>query len=108
MEQQQFEKKNQASERKLELTRCISFNYLCIWQNQGVMKDQVTVAIKKIVVASKSGKTDLDSEIQIISNVHHRYLVRFLGCCRKGPHMYLVLEYMENGSLDKFLYGELI
>lgn len=72
------------------------------------MKDQVTVAIKKIVVASKSGKTDLDSEIQIISNVHHRYLVRFLGCCRKGPHMYLVLEYMENGSLDKFLYGELI
>ncbi|KAL7611310.1 hypothetical protein Lser_V15G12082 [Lactuca serriola] len=73
---------------------------------KGVMKDQVTVAIKKIVVASKSGKTDLDSEIQIISNVHHRYLVRFLGCCRKGPHMYLVLEYMENGSLDKFLYGD--
>ncbi|KAL7611311.1 hypothetical protein Lser_V15G12081 [Lactuca serriola] len=73
---------------------------------KGVMKDQVTVAIKKIVAASKSGKTDLDSEIQIISNVHHRYLVRFLGCCRKGPHMYLVLEYMENGSLDKFLYGD--
>ncbi|CAH1413818.1 unnamed protein product [Lactuca virosa] len=73
---------------------------------KGVMKDQVTVAIMKIVVASKRGKTDLDSEIQIISNVHHRYLIRFLGCCRKGSHMYLVLEYMENGSLDKFLYGD--
>ncbi|CAH1413816.1 unnamed protein product [Lactuca virosa] len=73
---------------------------------KGVLKDANTVAIKKIEIASTSGKGYLDGEIQIISNVHHRYLIRLLGYCRKGRHLYLVLEYMENGSLDKFLYGD--
>ncbi|KAL4569198.1 hypothetical protein LXL04_024832 [Taraxacum kok-saghyz] len=73
---------------------------------KGVLKDEYTVAIKKIEIASKRGKSYLDGEIQIISNVHHRYVIRLLGYCRKGPHLYLVLEYMENGSLDKFIYGD--
>ncbi|CAI9276273.1 unnamed protein product [Lactuca saligna] len=73
---------------------------------KGVLKDANTVAIKKIDITSKSGKGYMDNEMQIISNVHHRYLIRLLGYCRKGRHLYFVLEYMENGSLDKFLYGD--
>ncbi|KAI3699249.1 hypothetical protein L2E82_43424 [Cichorium intybus] len=73
---------------------------------KGVLKDANTVAIKKIVITSKNRKSYFDGEIQILSNVHHRHLIRLLGYCRKGPHLYLVLEYMENGSLDKFLYGD--
>ncbi|KVH87918.1 Concanavalin A-like lectin/glucanase, subgroup [Cynara cardunculus var. scolymus] len=73
---------------------------------KGVLKDGNTVAIKKIAIASKRGKAYMDGEIKIISNVHHRYLIRILGYCSKGSHLYLVLEYMENGSLDKYLYGD--
>jgi len=51
-------------------------------------------------------KADFESEVKLISNVHHRNLVRLLGCSRKGSEFLLVYEYMANGSLDKFLFGE--
>lgn len=53
-------------------------------------------------------KADFESEVRLISNVHHRNLVRLLGCSRKGSEFLLVYEYMSNGSLDKFLFGMLL
>ncbi|MFS7954775.1 putative protein kinase RLK-Pelle-URK-Pp-1 family [Helianthus anomalus] len=49
---------------------------------KGSLKDGNTVAIKKTAMASISGKMQ---ELKIISNVHHRHLVRLLGYCNKGP-----------------------
>ncbi|CAI9276272.1 unnamed protein product [Lactuca saligna] len=63
-----------------------------------------TVAVKKLLVSS--AKEDFESEVRVLTNVHHRNLIRLLGCCNEGPELLLVLEYMENGSLEKFLYGE--
>uniref|UniRef100_A0A0D3HEU9 Protein kinase domain-containing protein n=3 Tax=Oryza TaxID=4527 RepID=A0A0D3HEU9_9ORYZ len=51
-------------------------------------------------------KADFESEVKLISNVHHRNLVRLLGCSSKGSECLLVYEYMANGSLDKFLFGD--
>ncbi|KAJ9564750.1 hypothetical protein OSB04_000716 [Centaurea solstitialis] len=73
---------------------------------KGVLNDGYIVAIKKTTMTSKRGKSYMDGEIKIISNVHHRHLIRLLGYCSKGSHLYLVLEYMENGGLDKYLYGD--
>lgn len=47
-----------------------------------------------------------ESEVKLISNVHHRNLVRLLGCCTNGPERILVYEYMANNSLDRFLFGK--
>ncbi|KAI8536561.1 hypothetical protein RHMOL_Rhmol10G0267000 [Rhododendron molle] len=52
-------------------------------------------------------KVDFVTEVKLISNVHHRNLLRLLGCCSKGPELLLVYDYMGNGSLDKYLYGEM-
>ena len=41
-------------------------------------------------------KVDFESEVKLISNVHHRNLVRLLGCSRKGSEFLLVYEYMAN------------
>ena len=49
---------------------------------------------------------DFEGEVKLISNVHHRNLVRLLGCCSKGQERILVYEYMANSSLDKFLFGK--
>ncbi|KAL8211247.1 hypothetical protein R6Q57_005684 [Mikania cordata] len=73
---------------------------------KGTLIDGEVVAIKKTTMDSRRRKSFFNNELKIISNVHHRYLMRLLGYCNKGPHMFLVLEFMENGSLDKFLYGE--
>ena len=50
-------------------------------------------------------KDDFESEVKLISNVHHWNLVRLLGCCSKGQERILVYEYMANSSIDKFLFG---
>ncbi|XP_024966160.1 cysteine-rich receptor-like protein kinase 2 isoform X2 [Cynara cardunculus var. scolymus] len=73
---------------------------------KGTFKDGDTVAIKKTVMGSTRGKIHFDDELKIISNVHHRHLIRLLGYCSKGPLLFLVHEYMDNGSLDQFLYGD--
>ncbi|KAK1421481.1 hypothetical protein QVD17_23840 [Tagetes erecta] len=73
---------------------------------KGTLNDGEVVAIKKTTMASGGRKAYFNNELRIISNVHHRHLMRLLGYCTDGPHMFLVLEFMENGSLDKFLYGE--
>ncbi|RCV42451.1 hypothetical protein SETIT_9G217400v2 [Setaria italica] len=74
---------------------------------KGLLKNGKTVAVKKLIVMETSrAKADFESEVKLISNVHHRNLVRLLGCSRKGSEFLLVYEYMANGSLDKFLYGE--
>ncbi|KAI3704420.1 hypothetical protein L1987_74640 [Smallanthus sonchifolius] len=73
---------------------------------KGTLKDGNTVAIKKTVMDTTRGKIHVDDELKIICNVHHRHLVRLLGYCNKGQLLYLVHEYMENGSLDQFLYGD--
>ncbi|XP_027337521.1 cold-responsive protein kinase 1-like [Abrus precatorius] len=74
---------------------------------KGTLKNGKVVAVKKLILG-KSDKTDDDfeSEVKLISNVHHRNLVRLLGCCSKGQERILVYEYMANNSLDRFLFGD--
>lgn len=75
------------------------------YYSQGTLRNGNVVAVKKIILSSGRAKTEFDSEVRLISNVHHRNLVRLLGCAKKGPELLLVHEFMENGSLDGFLYG---
>ena len=63
------------------------------------------MAVKRLDISYNRAKADFESEGRLISNVHHRNLVRLLGCCSKGSQLLLIYEYMENGSLDTFLYG---
>ncbi|KAI7733044.1 hypothetical protein M8C21_032209 [Ambrosia artemisiifolia] len=72
---------------------------------KGITKDGNFVAIKKLAIGSNTAKDNFETEVRVISNVHHRNLIRLLGCC-KEPELLLVLEYMANGSLEKYLYGE--
>ncbi|MCL7030274.1 hypothetical protein MKW94_004775, partial [Papaver nudicaule] len=72
---------------------------------KGTLKNGNIVAVKKLAFAeSWRAKIDFESEVKLISNVHHRNLIRLLGCCSKRQELLLVYEYMANSSLDKFLY----
>ncbi|XP_073158729.1 cysteine-rich receptor-like protein kinase 2 [Henckelia pumila] len=73
---------------------------------KATLKNGNMVAVKKLIISNNSAKAEFESEVRLISNVHHRNLIRLLGCCNKGSELLLVYEYMANGSLDKFLYGD--
>jgi hypothetical protein len=64
------------------------------------------VAIKRISPESKQGMKEFISEITILGHVRHRRLVHLLGYCRHKHELLLVYDYMPNGSLDKYLYGQ--
>jgi len=46
------------------------------------------------------------AEVSMIGKVHHMNLVRMVGFCAERNHRLLVYEYVENGSLDKYLFAE--
>ncbi|KAK9062116.1 hypothetical protein SSX86_019301 [Deinandra increscens subsp. villosa] len=63
------------------------------------------VAVKKLRVGFRA-KKEFENEVNLNSNIRHRNLIQQLGWCSDGPELLLVLEYMPQGSLDKFLWGE--
>uniref|UniRef100_K4A6Z2 Protein kinase domain-containing protein n=1 Tax=Setaria italica TaxID=4555 RepID=K4A6Z2_SETIT len=70
-----------------------------VYVDHGLLKNGKTVAVKRLIVMETSrAKADFESEVKLISNVHHRNLVRLLGCSRKGSEFLLVYEYMANGE----------
>ncbi|KAF5798376.1 putative protein kinase RLK-Pelle-DLSV family [Helianthus annuus] len=68
--------------------------------------DEKVVAVKKLKVRHAGAKIGFENEIQLISQIRHRNLLGLLGWCIDGSNLLLVLEYMPNGSLDRFLWGE--
>ncbi|KAL7247401.1 hypothetical protein ACSBR2_002337 [Camellia fascicularis] len=63
------------------------------------------IAVKKISHDSKQGMREFVAEIVSMGKLRHRNLVRLLGYCRQKGELFLVYDYMPNGSLDKFLFG---
>ncbi|GJM98114.1 hypothetical protein PR202_ga15091 [Eleusine coracana subsp. coracana] len=71
---------------------------------KGVLKDNRAVAVKKLKDINQ-GEEEFQHELSVISRIYHMNLVRVWGFCSDGPHRILVSEYIENGSLDKTLFG---
>lgn len=72
---------------------------------KGVLTDGEVVAVKRLEGVSQ-GHDQFWAEVSVIGRVHHMNLVRMFGFCAEGNHRLLVYEYIENGSLDKYLTAE--
>ncbi|KAK3124384.1 hypothetical protein QOZ80_7BG0585800 [Eleusine coracana subsp. coracana] len=74
---------------------------------KGVLpKSKSDVAVKRVSHDSSQGIREFISEVVSIGHLRHRNLVQLLGYCRRKGELLLVYDYMANGSLDKYLYGE--
>ncbi|KAG5628572.1 hypothetical protein H5410_000289 [Solanum commersonii] len=65
------------------------------------------VAIKKLDRVAHEAEKEFITEVNVISQTHHKNLVRLLGYCNEGAHRLLVYEYMSNGTLASFIFGDL-
>ncbi|XP_042386728.1 L-type lectin-domain containing receptor kinase IX.1-like [Zingiber officinale] len=64
------------------------------------------VAIKRFAKeSSKQGKKEYFSEVNVISRLGHRNLVKLVGWCQEQQELLLVYEFLPNGSLDSCLYS---
>ncbi|URD83284.1 LysM domain [Musa troglodytarum] len=63
------------------------------------------VAIKKM----KSSKSEeFFAELNVLCKVHHRNVVELIGYAAGDDHLYLVYEYLHNGSLSDHLHDPLL
>ncbi|GBG71177.1 hypothetical protein CBR_g8479 [Chara braunii] len=63
------------------------------------------VAIKRAKLRAMQGR-EFQNELDVLSRVHHRNLVRFFGCCEEGDEQMLVYEFMKSGTLHAHLVGK--
>ncbi|KAL8137157.1 hypothetical protein V2J09_003158 [Rumex salicifolius] len=63
------------------------------------------VAVKKLRSIQCSGK-GFESEIQSLTRIRHRNIVKLYGFCSHAEHSLLVYEHVERGSLSKLLWDD--
>ncbi|KAF8749185.1 hypothetical protein HU200_012725 [Digitaria exilis] len=71
----------------------------------GKLSDGKEIAVKVPSNDSYQGKKQFTNEVSLLSRIHHRNLVAFLGYCHEDGRNILVYEFMHNGTLKEHLHG---
>ncbi|CAI0451168.1 unnamed protein product [Linum tenue] len=76
----------------------------CVYK--GVLVDGREVAVKQLKIGGSQGEREFRAEVDIISRVHHRYLVSLVGYCISDHQRLLVYDYLPNDTLHFHLHTE--
>ncbi|KAK4724201.1 hypothetical protein R3W88_026980 [Solanum pinnatisectum] len=72
---------------------------------KGILKDNTLLAAKVFNVQLEGAFKSFDTKCEMLRNLHHRNLTKVITTCSNLDFKALVLEYMFNGTLDKWLYS---
>ncbi|XP_029127866.1 serine/threonine-protein kinase STY46 isoform X2 [Cajanus cajan] len=66
----------------------------------------VAIKVLKHENFNENIQREFAQEVYILSKIHHKNVVKFVGACTKPPNLYLVTEYMSGGSMFDFLHKQ--
>ncbi|TYJ39174.1 hypothetical protein E1A91_A04G048400v1 [Gossypium mustelinum] len=79
-----------------------SFGYVY----KGRLLDGIEVAIKVFNLQTEGAFRSFDIECDAMRNIVHRNIVKVITCCSSVNFKALVLDYMSNGNLEKWLHSK--
>ncbi|KAL0315768.1 UNVERIFIED_CONTAM: Receptor-like serine/threonine-protein kinase ALE2 [Sesamum radiatum] len=71
----------------------------------GVLEDGTKVAVKVLKRYDQQGGREFLAEVEMLSRLHHRNLVKLIGICVEDRTRCLVYELIPNGSVESHLHG---
>ncbi|KAI9074833.1 hypothetical protein K1719_043207 [Acacia pycnantha] len=72
---------------------------------KAVLPNEETVAVKVFNLDMEQSSRSFDVECSAMCHLRHRNLIKIISSCSNDHFKSLIMEFMENGSLDKWLYS---
>ncbi|KAL8231595.1 hypothetical protein R6Q57_001373 [Mikania cordata] len=73
---------------------------------KGILPNGDVVAVKRLFFNTRQWVDEFFNEVNLISAIEHKNLVKLLACSIEGPESLLVYEFVPNKSLDHFLFDK--
>ncbi|CAN6249380.1 unnamed protein product [Urochloa humidicola] len=73
---------------------------------KGIVKGNMTVAIKRCALIDERQKKEFGQEMLILSQINHKNIVKLVGCCLEVEVPMLVYEFIPNGTLFELIHGK--
>ncbi|XP_049933563.1 putative leucine-rich repeat receptor-like serine/threonine-protein kinase At2g04300 [Nymphaea colorata] len=71
----------------------------------GHLQSGQNVAVKILSSKSRQGSQEFQTEVILLSRIHHKNLVSLIGYCDEAENMILIYEYISRGNLRDILSG---
>ncbi|XP_028788634.1 receptor kinase-like protein Xa21 [Neltuma alba] len=72
---------------------------------KAILPNKKIVAVKVFNIDMEEAFRSFDIECVALCNLRHRNLIKIISCCSNDAFRSLIMEFMSNGSLDRWLYS---